>query len=92
MDIKNPFLPQYAFTVEKKVEEVEMLYDEEYEMAVSRFEWEGGPVIGLRLNKDKKKDPISIEIDDPEWFVAPPFLEQPILEWVEVQRRRKKEK
>lgn len=91
MDNKNPFLPQYAFTVEKKAEEVEMLYDEEYELAVSRFEWEGGPVIGLRLNQGKKKETVSIEVDHPEWFVAPPFLEKPIMDWVESQKAKKKD-
>ncbi len=90
MDNKNQFWPNYALTVEKKAEEVEMLYDEEYEMAVSRFEWEGGPVIGLRMNRAKKADNIVIEVDDPEWFVAPPFLEQPIMDWVEEQKAKKK--
>ena len=89
MDNKNQFWPNYALTVEKKSEEVEMLYDEEYEMAVSRFEWEGGSVIGLRMNKGKKSENIVIEVDDPEWFVAPPFLEQPIMDWVAEQKSKK---
>lgn len=90
MDSKNQFWPNYALTVEKKSEEVELLYDEEYEMAVSRFEWEGGPVIGLRMNKGRSKGKISIEVDDPEWFVAPPFLEKPIMDWVEERKSKKK--
>lgn len=90
MDNKDQLLPHYAFTVAKKSEEVEILYDEAYDLAISRFEWEGGPVIGVRLNKENKRDRVTIEIDDPEWFVAPPFLEKPIIDWVESQKAKKK--
>lgn len=72
MDNKNQTLLNHIFIVNKNPEATKALYRKEYMSAISRFESEGGHIIGLQSNKEKdRKAP---EPAEEEWFAGVPFL------------------